>query len=58
MAANSVHGADALSDVDRERAHQAVEMLKSLRQNTTLQGLSWRALRDAGMPPVDTDEVK
>lgn len=34
--------------VDRERAREAVETLKSLRKSTTLGGLSWKALRDEG----------
>lgn len=34
--------------VDRERAREAVEKLKSLRKSTALGGLSWKALRDEG----------
>jgi prevent-host-death family protein len=33
---------------DRERVTDAFERLKLLRKQTTLGGLSWRALRDAG----------
>jgi len=59
MAADSLNDVDAVSDVDREPAQQAMEMLKSLRKNTTLGGLSLKALRDAGrpgMPTAYTDE--
>jgi prevent-host-death family protein len=34
--------------IDRERVHDAYEKLRSLRKQTTLGGLSWQALRDAG----------
>jgi prevent-host-death family protein len=34
--------------VDRERVNDAFEKLKLLRKQTTLGGLSWRELRDAG----------
>lgn len=34
--------------VDRERVSDASEKLKLLRKRTTLGGLSWRVLRDAG----------
>jgi prevent-host-death family protein len=34
--------------IDRERVNQAFEKLKLLRKQTTLGGLSWQALRDAG----------
>jgi prevent-host-death family protein len=34
--------------IDRERVNYAFEKLKLLRKQTTLGGLSWRALRDAG----------
>ena len=34
--------------IDRERVNEAVEKLKLLRKGTTLEGLSWRELRDAG----------
>ena len=33
---------------DRERVSEAVEKLKLLRRGTTLDGLSWKALRDEG----------
>jgi prevent-host-death family protein len=33
---------------DRERVNDAFEKLKLLRKRTTLGGLSWQALRDAG----------
>ena len=36
------------SRVDRERVNDAYEKLKLLRKRTTLGGLSWQALRDAG----------
>ena len=36
--------------MDRERAHEAFEKLKALRNGTTLGGLSWKALRDEGRP--------
>jgi prevent-host-death family protein len=38
----------AAHDVDRARARQAFEKLKELRRGTTLGGLSWKELRDAG----------
>jgi hypothetical protein len=34
--------------IDRERVHEAFEKLKLLRKRTTLGGLSWQELRDAG----------
>ena len=34
--------------IDRERVNDAYEKLKLLRKGTTLGGLSWRELRDAG----------
>ena len=34
--------------VDRERVNEAFEKLKLLRTRTTLGGLSWQELRDAG----------
>ena len=34
--------------IDRERVNDAYEKLRSLRKRTTLGGLSWQALRDAG----------
>jgi len=34
--------------IDRERVSQAFKKLKLLRKQTTLGGLSWQALRDAG----------
>ena len=34
--------------LDRVRAEEAFEQLKMLRKSTTLDGLSWRALRDEG----------
>jgi prevent-host-death family protein len=34
--------------VDCERVNQAFEKLKLLRKQTTLGGLTWQALRDAG----------
>ena len=37
-----------VAQIDRERLNQAVEKLKLLRKQTTLGGLSWQALRDAG----------
>jgi prevent-host-death family protein len=40
----------AAHHVDRERAKQAFERLKELRKGTTLGGLSWKELRDAGRP--------
>ena len=36
------------AQIDRERVNQAFEKLKLLRKQTTLGGLSWQALRDAG----------
>ncbi len=33
---------------DRARVHSAFEKLKELRKGTTLGGLSWKDLRDAG----------
>jgi prevent-host-death family protein len=37
-------------DLDRARVNDAFEKLKALRKGTTLGGLSWKALRDAGRP--------
>ena len=37
-----------VAQIDRERLNQAVEKLKLLRKQTTLGGLSWQALREAG----------
>jgi prevent-host-death family protein len=34
--------------IDRERVDDAFEQLKRVRKQTTLGGLSWQALRDAG----------
>ena len=34
--------------IDRERVNDAFKKLKLLRRQTTLGGLSWHALRDAG----------
>jgi prevent-host-death family protein len=34
--------------IDRERVNDAYEKLKVLRKGTTLGGLSWQELRDAG----------
>jgi prevent-host-death family protein len=34
--------------IDRERVNDAYERLKLLRKGTTLGGLSWQELRDAG----------
>jgi prevent-host-death family protein len=34
--------------IDRERVNEAFEKLKLLRKRTTLAGLSWQELRDAG----------
>ena len=34
--------------IDRERVNDAFEKLKLLRKQTTLGGLSWQVLRDAG----------
>jgi prevent-host-death family protein len=36
------------ADIDRERVNDAYEKLKLLRKRTTLGGLSWHELRDAG----------
>jgi prevent-host-death family protein len=33
---------------DRTRVNEAFERLKALRKGTTLEGLSWKALRDEG----------
>jgi prevent-host-death family protein len=33
---------------DRTRVNEAFEKLKALRKGTTLEGLSWKALRDEG----------
>jgi prevent-host-death family protein len=40
----------AVNQIDRARANQAFEQLKALRKGTTLGGLSWKELRDAGRP--------
>ena len=37
-----------VAHIDRERLNPAVEKLKLLRKQSTLGGLSWQALRDAG----------
>jgi prevent-host-death family protein len=36
--------------IDRERVRDAFDKLKTLRKQTTLGGLSWKALRDEGRP--------
>ena len=36
--------------IDQGRANDAFTKLKELRKNTTLGGLSWKELRDAGRP--------
>jgi prevent-host-death family protein len=36
--------------VDRSRADAAFDKLKLLRQGTTLDGISWKELRDSGRP--------
>lgn len=36
--------------IDRARVTNAFEKLKSLRETTTLGGLSWKELRDEGRP--------
>ena len=36
--------------IDTERVSTAFEQLKALRKGTTLDGLSWRELRDEGRP--------
>ena len=38
----------SLAHIDRERVNDAFEKLKLLRRRTTLRGLSWQVLRDAG----------
>jgi prevent-host-death family protein len=38
----------SVARIDRERVNDAYEKLRLLRKQTTLGGLSWRALRDAG----------
>jgi len=38
----------AAQQADRARADKAVERLKALRKGTTLGGVSWKELRDAG----------
>lgn len=38
----------AAQQADRARADHAVERLKALRKGTTLGGVSWKELRDAG----------
>ena len=37
-----------VAQIERERVNQAFEKLKLLRKQTTLGGLSWQALREAG----------
>jgi prevent-host-death family protein len=36
------------AQIDRDRVSQAFDKLKELRKQTTLGGLSWQSLRDAG----------
>lgn len=36
--------------IDRGRVNDAFEKLKTLRKGTTLDGLSWKELRDEGRP--------
>lgn len=36
--------------IDRRRANDAFEKLKTLRKGTTLAGLAWKQLRDHGRP--------
>jgi antitoxin (DNA-binding transcriptional repressor) of toxin-antitoxin stability system len=36
--------------IDRARVSDAFQKLKALRRGTTLGGLSWKELRDAGRP--------
>ena len=36
------------AQIDRERVNEAFEKLKLLRKRTTLDGLSWKGLRDEG----------
>jgi prevent-host-death family protein len=38
----------SVARADRDRVNDAFEKLKLLRKRTTLGGLSWQALRDAG----------
>jgi prevent-host-death family protein len=38
----------AAQPIDRARANAAYDKLRMLRRGTTLGGLSWKALRDAG----------
>jgi antitoxin (DNA-binding transcriptional repressor) of toxin-antitoxin stability system len=38
----------SLAHIDRERVNDAFEKLKLLRRRTTLGGLPWQVLRDAG----------
>jgi prevent-host-death family protein len=38
----------SIHHIDRERVSEAVESLRALRKKTTLDGLSWKALRDEG----------
>jgi prevent-host-death family protein len=40
----------AAQRIDRARANAAFERLMSLRKGTTLDGLSWKMLRDEGRP--------
>ena len=37
-------------NIDRVRVNDALEKLKTLRKGTTLDGLSWKELRDEGRP--------
>jgi len=37
-------------NIDRVRVNDAFEKLKTLRKGTTLDGLSWKELRDEGRP--------
>ncbi len=36
--------------IDRARLNEVFEKLKTLREETNLNGLSWKELRDAGRP--------
>lgn len=40
----------ATQHIDRARVNDAFEKLKALRKGTTLDGLSWKELRDEGRP--------
>jgi len=44
--------------IDRERVNQAFEKLKLLRKQTTLGGLSWQALRDAGRRGAHSSSIR